>query len=727
MSKASTFVREDVTTHLYRGDFYNPMVGHLYESYTGDFHTFEKQNPNDFSWFHFGKLVEPAKLLSPSVLYNEDGASLRIASTLSARKQKQLLNKVKANMDRPVLVLMHNDLNGRYANQYYDIQHDPKSLTTARHGSMGKPDDNTVAAKVGDHLGVDVDWDFLEKKIGADKVNSLIEEAEDHMLDGIWDETEKTKWLRKVQVYMRQARFGLSEKTRKLVAKAKRDRSAHNAGEIPYEWKDAGKLIDTRMSVSRIDQTTGKGKSAFIHIKTSTIESGFTLRNYTNDDLKEVKSKLDRLEDQPILICVRKVKNGSDFDEEIIDIAPKRNALRSADNAITRLDTKYHATQKAIREEQELITTAKKQILESEKRLRKENERKRAIIERELTQLLNAKEKAEALFNDKAQELHDEQDMSKQITADVHDKLNMFEHKSVELDEKHNSIIPQLFENRSTEIEKIIALQDFMKESMESKKKTITTYDRSRGARSGSLIRIPVKSQPSRQAVKEAESEGVTYDEVKQEPNTGDAEYWREQAMTAQLQLKDKEKADLAFQLLMRDYRDTRNYWSDLSEEKYEALMDQFADMEQQRWTEKEMAEFYERAEKFRQDAADLIDKRIRINILSRHSRVTLALRSGLELKGKVSITMLKMLGGKNSNKYRVELPDYSVDIVACLDYDKRDPGQIGAISWLHHEGKKWQNIEEQVTGFQGKWRDDLPIKQYLDWHTEIKNKLMLL
>lgn len=128
-------------------------------------------------------------------------------------------------------------------------------------------------------------------------------------------------------------------------------------------------------------------------------------------------------------------------------------------------------------------------------------------------------------------------------------------------------------------------------------------------------------------------------------------------------------------------------------------------------------------AQKFA-EMSDLIGSSRFLQMRGAHPHQTLALRAGIDTKGRNKLRV-KITGHAYLNNFYVEFLDFNSSGLIAIGIDDRDKNDLYLATCLSVD-REWRTQEPLVTGLGGKNRADLPISKYLEWYQEITKYLYL-
>lgn len=188
-----------------------------------------------------------------------------------------------------------------------------------------------------------------------------------------------------------------------------------------------------------------------------------------------------------------------------------------------------------------------------------------------------------------------------------------------------------------------------------------------------------------------------------------------------------KETAQIKAQLAedrMQMYNLTQQLkdWNNQSQEEKEFLNQHIIEEGLREVNAEDNAAFYSAADKLFGHLRGKMGSTLKVKVSRGHPKEMLALRGGVKHQpDKIDILLDEHL---KLNNYLVTLPAYNVQIIACLDFDKTDASQLYIKTWMHPAGKRWTDIEKEVTGFTGKFDRGIDVDQYKSWNETISSQM---
>jgi hypothetical protein len=171
-------------------------------------------------------------------------------------------------------------------------------------------------------------------------------------------------------------------------------------------------------------------------------------------------------------------------------------------------------------------------------------------------------------------------------------------------------------------------------------------------------------------------------------------------------------------QLILYNHLEQVKAYHNQSEQEKADLRQLIIENEIKELTKDEREAFFANCEKLKDRLKDEFGKPIKVRLYHGHPKDMLALRGGVNHQvNQLPLVLAEWLDG---NQYRVSLPDYTVDIIAALDFDKDHPGEIMVKTFMNLAGEMWLNKEFTVTGYNMKFKKGIKLKQYISWHKAI-------
>ena len=171
-------------------------------------------------------------------------------------------------------------------------------------------------------------------------------------------------------------------------------------------------------------------------------------------------------------------------------------------------------------------------------------------------------------------------------------------------------------------------------------------------------------------------------------------------------------------QLILYNHLEQVKAYHNQSEQEKADLRQLIIENEIKELTKDEREAFFANCEKLKDHLKDEFGKPIKVRLYHGHPKDMLALRGGVNHQvNQLPLVLAEWLDG---NQYRVSLPDYTIDIIAALDFDKDHPGEIMVKTFMNLAGEMWLNKEFAVTGYNMKFKKGIKLKQYISWHKAI-------
>jgi len=197
------------------------------------------------------------------------------------------------------------------------------------------------------------------------------------------------------------------------------------------------------------------------------------------------------------------------------------------------------------------------------------------------------------------------------------------------------------------------------------------------------------------------------------------------EAAVAKTEAAEAKAAATATEMRLFNYTQMVRDWQAKSAEEIEMYVQYLADEDKKELDEKDKKKFYSDADKILKHINERDNTQpLRVNHKGPHPREALAVRGGVHhKKDRIDIEIIRHLTG---NSYLVKVPEYHLQMIACLGIEKRDERMFYLKTWKHQEQHRWVEAEKRICGYTAKMETGLPIEQYLDWYKQISSELFV-
>ena len=646
--KAQT-VKFERADEFYKGDFYVPKIGHLH-GYRGDLGDYSA-TLNEHGWYHFGRLLKVNYYQRELTLTNELGQEvvLRYSPKDSVWDVDELVQNAVQYKGKSILVCMKTgavDPNFE-SNEFIAWGEDPKKVTASvRETARGRRTTRTFAR-------------ISNKRLAS------------------------------------------------RVAKKRRD-NANHAASPNFTWVEIGKL-----------EKVTESKNAF----TLQGNQGETRRHFIRKNVQknweEVAIRAQKLEGQKVLLCL--ADRGANATPQVIDVVPAKDPIQFLEERYEFSDEEISRRRAAMKVAEEEAEQHKAQMSEERHRLEQLHEEKVRVAMYEARQQLDAGlqavEAQENAFNAQFQgEMEDAKERhSKAITeqAEMIDSLVLLQDDLRKKEEERQA--QEFLAEQEASKQKQLAQENIQQiERVRSKARQIAD-----SINNGPIGRAPREatqhvrrnqmspwSAASARFLEEQEKASLfpssSVDNGQQQQPAEDPRDLEIRILQAELRAEKAEKNQAVSEAqkaqLKADittYRMQSETYRNMSESDRQDLLAQLADYHQEQWTDEEKKSHKAAAAELAEQLKPRLQSSFPVNIPGRYARVSFAMRAGKKLAddNKVTIELREHMWG---NDYRVFIEEHMVEIIACLQIDKRNKNQIAAVTFKSMR-KGWQKAESEV------------------------------